>query len=107
MEGKLNLEKLATRIGRYGGKKSHVKIGDIYEILGVLADIIYAERGEGVIVNTRLFQAFFQSGRRRAEQRRARDKRDQFADQRLNTRRTLRSAYPRPAEPMITDPEGK
>lgn len=71
MEGKLNLEKLATRIGRYGGKKSHVKIGDIYEILGVLADIIYAERGEGVIVNTRLFQAFFQSGRRRAAQRKA------------------------------------
>lgn len=103
----MRIERLATKIGKRAKEKEKIKIRDVLTILHVLADIVYEEKGDLAVVNTSLFQAFFQSGRRRAEQRRARDKRDQFADQRLNTRRTLRSAYPRPAEPMITDPEGK
>lgn len=73
----MRMERLATKIGRRAKEQEKIKVRDVRVILQILADIVYEERGDLAVANTGLFQTFFQSGRRRAAQKRAYAKRIQ------------------------------
>jgi len=59
----MTLRKLASEIAKREGKRSQARIGDIREILGLLADIFHeAETAD-------LLNAFHETGRKRAKKK--------------------------------------
>lgn len=55
------LRKLASLIAKREGKKSQARVGDIREIIGILADIFHEDE------NCEMINAFHEAGSKRAK----------------------------------------
>ena len=65
----MTLNQLASKIAKIEGKKSQARIGDIREILGILADLVHSLPEEKMNEPSDPFQILWKAGRARAKRR--------------------------------------